>query len=121
LHQRQSIRLQPKDFATQREETAMSDRQTLSRRDLLKLFGSTGAGLVALAACAPAAPGAAPQGEAAAPGGQERIELRYMDRGDALGEFMRYASRLYEEQNPNVVVKNESTGWTDLTTKVPTF
>ena len=99
----------------------MSDRQTLSRRDLLKLFGSTGAGLVALAACAPAAPGAAPQGEAAAPGGQERIELRYMDRGDALGEFMRYASRLYEEQNPNVVVKNESTGWTDLTTKVPTF
>lgn len=99
----------------------MSDRHILSRRDMLKLLGTAGAGVMALAACAPASPSAGTTQEAAAPGGQERIELRYMERGDALGEFMRHASRVYEEQNPNVVVKNESTGWGDLTTKVPTF
>ena len=98
----------------------MSIRHVLSRRDMLKLLGTTGVGLVALAACAPTAPAPATGGEAAAPGA-EKIELRYMDRGDALGEFMRHASRVYEEQNPNIVVKNESTGWGDLTTKVPTY
>ena len=98
----------------------MSNRHMLTRRDMLKLLGG-GAGLVALAACAPAATApAAESGEAAAPD-SEKIELRFMDRGDALGEFMRHASRVYEEQNPNIVVKNESTGWTDLTTKVPTY
>ncbi|HXF63573.1 MAG TPA: extracellular solute-binding protein [Caldilineaceae bacterium] len=99
----------------------MPNHRMLSRRDMLKLLGATGASVVALAACAPTVPTPGVGEEAAAPGEQERIELRYMDRGDALGEFMRHASRVYEEQNPHIVVKNESTGWGDLTTKVPTF
>jgi multiple sugar transport system substrate-binding protein len=99
----------------------MSHHQ-ISRRDLLKLFGAASLSTAALAACAPAPQGGATQesGASAAPA-QEQIELRYMDRGDALGEFMRHASRTYEEQNPGIKVLNESTGWTDLTTKVPTF
>ena len=98
----------------------MSHHHQISRRDLLKLLGTTSVGIVALAACAPVATTGSTQESGAAPAA-EKIELRYMDRGDALGEFMRHASRTYEEQNPDIVVVNESTGWGDLTTKVPTF
>src|SRR5690606_17632630 len=102
-------------FRSKERNSSMTNHllsRTLSRRNMLKLLGTTSASLVALAACAPAAPGSSTGQEAAAPAGQEQIELRYMERGDALGEFMRHASRVFEEQNPNVVVKNESTGWT---------
>jgi len=43
-----------------------------------------------------------------------------MERDGALGEFMRKWSRVYEERNPNVTVKNESASWGDLSTKVQT-
>lgn len=96
-----------------------------TRRDLLKYIALAGAGTV-LASCAPKAePTKAPA--AAAPAKEpvaapaKKIELRYMERAGALGDFMRYASRLYEEKNPNITVKNEPAGWGDLTTKVPTM
>ncbi|MBV7334542.1 extracellular solute-binding protein [Chloroflexi bacterium TSY] len=94
-------------------------KQKLSRRSVLKLFG-VGSASVALAACA--APVAqAPSGEGAAQPGEEGVVLRYMERAGTLGEFMRHGSRIYEEQNPGITVQNESTGWGDLTSKVPTF
>jgi len=98
----------------------MSYHHQISRRDLLKFMGTASAGL-ALAACAPVAPGGATTESGGAAPSAAQIELRYMDRGDALGEFMRHASREYEAQNPTIKVVNESTGWGDLTTKVPTF
>ncbi len=100
----------------------MSSRRTFSRRDMLKMLGVGSVGAMYLAGCAtmPQPSNAPAAGGAAAPAA-EKITLRYMERGDALGEFMRHASRLYEQQNPNITVKNESTGWADLTTKVPTY
>ncbi|MBN1400620.1 MAG: extracellular solute-binding protein [Anaerolineae bacterium] len=107
-----------------------------SRRTFLKQAALLGAGAVvasAAAACAPkAAPTAAPaapakaeptvaQKEEAAPAPKAAIELRFMDRGDAIGEGSRHFSRVFEEQNPGITVKNESTAWGDLMTKVPTF
>ncbi len=98
------------------------------RRELLKLMAAVGAG-AALASCAPK-PTPAPEKpvekpvekkEAATAAPKAKIELRYMERGDALGDFMRHASRVYEEQNEGITVKNEPSGWGDLTTKVPTF
>ncbi len=52
---------------------------------------------------------------------KEKITLRYMDRAGALGEFMRNFSRVYEQRNPNITVKNESASWGDLVTKVATY
>jgi len=104
-----------------------------SRRQFIKMAGALSAGVLSaawLAGCAPKAtpaptPEAAPKTEekpaAQEPAPAGKIELRYMDRGDALGEFMRDFSRIYEERNPNIVVKNESAGWSDLVTKVPTY
>jgi len=106
-----------------------------SRREFLKIAATLGAGALPatwLAGCGPKAtpapaekpaeqPAAEKPATAAAPAAAAKVELRYMDRGDAVGEFMRSASRLYEERNPNIVVKNESTGWGDLVTKVPTY
>ncbi len=103
---------------------------TASRRTFLKqtVLLSAGTLLASLAGgCAPktTAP-AAPVAEApkkeepkAAPKGQ--LELRFMDRGDAIGEASRHFSRVFEEENPNITVKNESTGWGDLSTKVATM
>lgn len=50
-----------------------------------------------------------------------KVELRFMERGDALGDFQRDASRLYEERNPHITIKHESTSWADLVAKVPTY
>ena len=44
-----------------------------------------------------------------------------MDRSGPVGDFMRYASRVYEERNPDITVINETTAWGDLQTKVPTM
>jgi len=98
----------------------MSNLHQISRRDLLKLMGTATAGF-ALAACAPVGTPSGSTSQAAGAPSTAQIELRYMERGDPLGEFMRHASRAYEQQNPNIKVVNESTGWGDLTTKVPTF
>lgn len=105
-----------------------------SRRAFLKRAAFWGAGMFvisAAAACAPqAAPTAAPQKaeqptvtkkEEPSPAPKGAIELRFMDRGDAIGEASRHFSRVYEQQNPNIKVKNESTSWADLSTKVSTF
>jgi ABC-type glycerol-3-phosphate transport system substrate-binding protein len=98
----------------------------LKRREFLTYTALVTAGTV-MAACAPkAAPTAAPAAPAAekpaaaAPAEKEKITLRYMDRAGLLGDFMRHASRVYEERNPNITVANESSSWGDLTTKVPT-
>lgn len=104
----------------------MSTKAT--RRGFLGLMVACG-GAAMLAACAPAQPTPAPKPaekpaqtpQPATPAPKAKVELRYMERGDALGDFMRYASREYEKRNPNIVVKNEPSGWGDLTTKVPTF
>ncbi len=100
----------------------MSNHHLLSRREMLKLMAMGSAGVV-LAACAtPAAPAGSTTDETTGePSAPDQIELRYMERAGALGEFMRHASRVYEERNPGIVVKNESSGWGDLTTKVATF
>ncbi|MBC7234417.1 MAG: extracellular solute-binding protein, partial [Chloroflexi bacterium] len=102
----------------------------VTRRDFLKYVAATSVGMV-IASCAPkpapapkeaepTKPAAAPtQPPAKAPAAQ--IEIRYMERGDPLGDFMRHASRLYEERNPNIKIINEPAGWGDLTTKVPTY
>jgi ABC-type glycerol-3-phosphate transport system substrate-binding protein len=107
---------------------------TTSRRSFLKQAALLGAGTLAAtwaAGCAPkpaptavpAAPKkeqpAAPAPATAAP--KKAIELRFMDRGDAIGEASRHFSRVFEEQNPGVTVKNESTSWADLSTKVATM
>jgi len=108
---------------------------TESRRAFMKQVALLGAGaLVAGAAgCAPkqvAAPTQAPKAEqptakkeepTSAPAPQGKIELRFMDRGDAIGEASRSFSREYEKKFPNITVKNESTAWADLMTKVPTM
>ena len=100
-----------------------------TRRDFIKYASLLGAG-IAIAGCAPKAqpaPTAAPAQAATQPAAEqkpaaaEKVELRYMERDGMLGDFMRYASRLYEERNPNITVKNEPAGWTDLTQKVPTM
>lgn len=106
-----------------------------TRRDFLKYAAIFSAG-TAIAACAPAQPTAAPvkpaeqkpaeapkatQPPAAAPAPKGQIELRYMERGDPLGDFMRHASREFEKKFPNVKIVNEPAGWGDLTTKVPTM
>ena len=119
-----------------------------TRREFLKHASLVGVGSV-VAACAPkptATPKPAPKAEptepapkatptpepaarpteeptkaAAKPAEKEAITLRYMERAGALGDFMRHASRLYEERNPHITVKNEPAGWGDLTTKVPTM
>ena len=109
--------------------------RTESRRLFLKQAALLGAGAVvasAAAACAPKpAPTAVPPAakaepvvkkeEAAPAAAKAAIELRFMDRGDAIGEGSRHYSRVFEEQNPGITVKNESTAWADLMTKVPTF
>jgi len=70
---------------------------------------------------APAAAAPSPTPAAAAKATKEAITLRYMERDGSLGEFMRRFSRVYEERNPNVKVKNESASWGDLSTKVQTY
>jgi ABC-type glycerol-3-phosphate transport system substrate-binding protein len=103
-----------------------------SRREFLKYAALLSAGTV-IAGCAPKAepaPAAAPaekpvekpaEVKEEKPAAKAAIELRYMERAGQLGDFMRYASRLYEEKNPGITVKNEPAGWGDLTTKVPTM
>ena len=95
-----------------------------TRREFLR-YSLLAGGTVALASCAPAVPTAAPAAKVdvkeEAPAPKAKIELRYMERAGLLGDFMRYASRLYEERNPNITVKNEPAGWGDLSTKVPTM
>jgi multiple sugar transport system substrate-binding protein len=44
-----------------------------------------------------------------------------MERAGDLGEYMRHFSRVYEERNPGITVKNESTTWDDHIKKVPTL
>ena len=100
-----------------------------NRRELLKYMAYAGVG-TALASCSPA-PEPTPMAEKepkeekaekeAKPAPKEQIELRYMERAGLLGDFMRHASRLYEERNPHITVKNEPAGWGDLTQKVPTM
>ena len=87
-----------------------------------------GVGTAWLAACTPAAaPTSAPAqatqppAQAGQPAAKAKITLRYMERDGQLGDFMRHASREYEKQNPNITVSNETAGWGDLTTKVPTM
>jgi len=95
----------------------------VSRRDVLKLFGA-GTAAAVLAACAPAtttAPAGSSEEAAEGAPAAEAVVLRYMERAGPLGDFMRHASRVYEEQNPGITVENESSAWGDLTTKVPTF
>lgn len=106
---------------------------TLSRRWFLKHATVVGAATFAagwVAGCAPKetpapaqkpAEGPVSQEETAAPAPKGTLEIRFMDRGDAIGEASRHFSRVFEEQNPGVVVKNESTSWADLTTKVQTM
>ena len=98
-----------------------------TRREFLKYASLVSAGAV-VAACAPkptATPKPAPKAEPTKappkPAEKEAITLRYMERAGMLGDFMRHASRLYEEKNPHITVKNEPAGWGDLTTKVPTM
>ena len=96
-----------------------------TRREFLKYSALIGGGAL-LASCAPPAPAPQPEEkpaekEAAQPAPKEKITIRYMERAGLLGDFMRYASRLYEERNPHITVKNEPAGWGDLTTKVPTM
>jgi len=82
------------------------------------------AGLGPQTGAAPTAAIAAPAATAAAPvaaGSGAKVTLRYMSRAGALGDFMRHFSRVYEQQNPNVVVKNEDASWGDLVTKVQTY
>jgi ABC-type glycerol-3-phosphate transport system substrate-binding protein len=99
----------------------------LSRREFLKSAALLGLGASLsgwMAGCQPAAKeeaGApAAKEEAKQPVEAEKIELRYMERAGSLGDFMRHASRVFEEQNPNVTIVNESSGWGDLVTKVQT-
>jgi len=69
----------------------------------------------------PAAAAPSPTPAAAPKATKEQITLRYMERDGSLGEFMRHFSRVYEERNPSIKVKNESAGWGDLSTKVATY
>lgn len=99
----------------------------VNRRELLKYMAIFGASAV-VASCAPE-PEVVEEPEEveeipeeeAEPAPKEEITLRYMDRSGQLGDFMRHASRLYEERNPHITIKNESAGWQDLAQKVPTM
>jgi ABC-type glycerol-3-phosphate transport system substrate-binding protein len=99
----------------------------LSRREFLKGVALLGLGVSASGLMASCQPAAKEEGQAPAakeedqkPVEAEKIELRYMERAGSLGDFMRHASRVFEEQNPNVTIINESSGWGDLVTKVAT-
>jgi multiple sugar transport system substrate-binding protein len=102
----------------------------LTRRDFI-VGAMAGMGATLLASCTPAAkPTAAaakeaevkqPAGATAQPAAKGKITLRYMERDGMLGDFMRYASREYEKQNPDITVTNETAGWGDLADKVPTM
>ena len=94
-----------------------------TRREFLRYTAAVG-GVTVLAACAPKptpTPKPVEKPKEAPKPAKEGITLRYMERAGKLGDFMRYASRLYEEKHPDITVKNEPAGWGDLTTKVPTM
>jgi ABC-type glycerol-3-phosphate transport system substrate-binding protein len=93
----------------------------LSRREFLKSAALIGLGVSVsglVPGCAPAGKDQPSGKEEKKPVSEEKIELRYMERAGSLGDFMRHASRVFEEQNPNVTIVNESSGWGDLVTKV---
>lgn len=131
---RPPARLKTAGIAIQ-QEPHKGDRMThkLSRRHCIKLVASAGIsamGALWVGGCAPKetpTPTEEPVQETAAEREQPvaaskgKIELRYMDRSGPVGDFMRYASRVYEERNPDITVINETTAWGDLQTKVPTM
>jgi len=99
-----------------------------TRRRFFQTTALAGAGIAAstwLAACVPPAPTAppaekAPEVEApAVKAPAEKIVIRYNERLEPHGDVMRYASRLYEEQNPHIIVENEPLSWGDTGTKTP--
>jgi ABC-type glycerol-3-phosphate transport system substrate-binding protein len=106
-----------------------------TRRSFLKnaaLLTGGLAGATWLAGCAPKAEPAAEEPKAEEPAAPKaegeavkapegKVEIRYMDRAGSIGDYARHFSRVYEERNPGIIVKNETTSWGDLTTKVPTF
>jgi len=108
--------------------------RTTSRRAFLQHAAALGATTLVATWAAGCAPKATPvpaekpaeqpvaqKEEAATAAPKAAVEIRFMDRGDAIGEASRHFSRVFEEQNPGITVKNESTSWADLTTKVQTF
>lgn len=75
----------------------------MTRRRFLQ-WGSLGLGTLALAACAPAVPGAAPAGEGAAP---EPVVIRFHGRTGVQGDHFIERARAFEEENPGITIKEE--------------
>ena len=105
----------------------MSRRTTLNRRDFLRLAGVTLAGMTA-AACAPAAEAPAAQAPAAttapaaeapttAPAAAEQTEIRI---GHWWGDAFNEPVALFEQQHPNIKVKNEPAPYDGYNDKLPT-
>ena len=67
----------------------------------------------------PAGAATTPAPAAAAKAGTTPVTIRYMERDGDLGVQMRKFSRVFEERNPGVTIKNESTTFDDLGRKVP--
>lgn len=91
---------------TERKQSANG----FSRRDFLKRSALLGAGLTALpavlAACAPAAPGAATGGEAAAQPAGEPVKVTWFVRDDAIvNPWEDEMVAQFNEANPNIVVE----------------
>lgn len=78
----------------------MTNKQTISRRNVLKLMGITSAG-AALAACAPAAAPSSEGGGAAAPGEAQK-EMSIATYADPRNEWQRSISQEWAEENPDV-------------------
>jgi ABC-type glycerol-3-phosphate transport system substrate-binding protein len=71
------------------------------------------------AVAAPAPTQAAPAPAAGSKTGTTPVTIRYMERDGDLGTQMRKFSRVFEERNPGITIKNESTTFDDLGRKVP--
>ena len=78
----------------------MTNQQTVSRRNMLKLMGATSATL-ALAACAPAGTPGADGGSGAAPDAAQK-EMSIATYADPRNDWQRSISKTWAEENPDV-------------------
>ncbi len=89
--------------------SSMTNQRGYSRRTFLKAAaGATG--LMALAACAPVAPGAAPAAEGGAPAAEAVSVLWWRSQSGSIGDLLAKFVTDFNAENPGVVVQDEYQG-----------
>ena len=89
--------------------SGMTNQRGYSRRTFLKAAaGATG--LMALAACAPVAPGAAPAAEGGAPAAEAVSVLWWRSQSGSIGDLLAKFVVDFNDANPGIVVQDEYQG-----------